>query len=145
MFMGTHEHSLDAKGRLILPRKFRDELGQDIVITKGIERCLYLYPLPEFEAFANKLYALPLTQRPSRDFIRVFVASASQEAVDSQGRFVIPGPLRAYAGLTREVAVVGQIRRIEVWDAQQWANANEPAEAAYNDGSNADLLAQMGI
>lgn len=145
MFMGTHEHSLDAKGRLILPRRFRDELGQDMVITKGIERCLYVFPLTEFEAFAAKLRTLPLTQRPGRDFVRVFVSGASQETVDSQGRFVIPQSLRAYAGLTRDVVVVGQLNRIEIWDQQEWAAYMEGAQTSYTDESNAAYLAELGI
>lgn len=145
MFMGSHEHSLDAKGRLILPRRFRDELGQDMVITKGIERCLYVFPLAEFEAFAEKLRTLPLTQRPGRDFVRVFVSGASQETVDSQGRFVIPPSLRAYAGLTRDVTVVGQLNRIEIWDNQEWATYMEQAQTAYTDESNAAYLNELGI
>lgn len=145
MFMGTHEHSLDAKGRLILPRRFRDELGQDMVITKGIERCLYVFPLAEFEAFAAKLRTLPLTQRPGRDFVRVFVSGASQETVDSQGRFVIPQGLRAYAGLTRDVVVVGQLNRIEIWDQQEWATYMDRAQTSYTDESNAAYLAELGI
>lgn len=145
MFMGSHEHSLDAKGRLILPRRFRDELGQDMVITKGIERCLYVFPLAEFEAFAEKLRTLPLTQRPGRDFVRVFVSGASQETVDNQGRFVIPPSLRAYAGFTRDVAVVGQLNRIEIWDTQEWATYMERAQTAYTDESNAAYLNELGI
>jgi transcriptional regulator MraZ len=145
MFMGSHEHSLDAKGRLILPRRFRDELGQDMVITKGIERCLYVFPLAEFEAFAAKLRELPLTQRPGREFVRVFVSGASQETVDSQGRFVIPTPLREYAGLVKDVMVVGQLGRIEIWDRTGWASYMERAQAAYSDESNASYLAELGI
>jgi len=145
MFMGSHEHSLDAKGRLILPRRFRDELGQDMVITKGIERCLYVFPLAEFEAFAEKLRSVPLTQRPGREFVRVFVSGASQETVDSQGRFVIPPVLRDYAGLVKDVMVVGQLSRIEVWDRQEWASYMERAQVAYSDESNASYLAELGI
>ena len=100
---------------MILPRKFRDELGQDMVITKGVgnERCLYVFPQAEFEAFAAKLHSQPLTARPTRDFARMFVAGASSETADSQGRVVIPQPLRDYAGLTRDVVLLGQIRRVE--------------------------------
>jgi 16S rRNA (cytosine1402-N4)-methyltransferase len=103
---------------VILPRKFRDELGQDMVITKGVgkERCLYVFPQAEFEAFAAKLHSQPLTARPTRDFARMFVAGASSETADSQGRVVIPQPLREYAGLTRDVVLLGQIRRVEIWD-----------------------------
>ena len=145
MFIGTYDHSLDPKGRVILPRKFRDELGQDMVFTKGIERCLYLFPLTEFATFADKLRTLPLTERPSRDFVRVFVAGASQESADSQGRVVIPQALREYAGLTKDVVVVGQLSRIELWDKVEWERYMPAAQAAYSDAANASHLAELGI
>ena len=145
MFIGAYDHSLDPKGRVILPRKFRDELGQDMVFTKGIERCLYVFPLAEFEAFAVKLRTLPLTERPSRDFVRVFVAGASQESADAQGRVVIPQPLREYAGLNRDVVVVGQLSRIELWDKAEWARYMPAAQATYSAQTNASHLAELGI
>ena len=145
MFIGTYDHSVDPKGRVILPRKFRDELGQDMVFTKGIERCLYVFPLAEFEAFATKLRSLPLTERPSRDFVRVFVAGASQESADSQGRVVIPQALREYAGLAKDVVLLGQIRRVEIWDKAEWERYRAVAEAAYADETNAAHLAELGI
>ena len=132
---------------MILPRKFRDELGQDMVITKGVgkERCLYVFPQAEFEAFAAKLHSQPLTARPTRDFARMFVAGASSEAADSQGRVVIPQPLREYAGLTRDVVLLGQIRRVEIWDKAEWERYRAVAEAAYADETNAAHLAELGI
>ncbi len=145
LFIGTYDHSLDPKGRLILPRKFRDELGQGMVFTKGIERCLYVFPEAEFAAFADKLRNRPLTERPSRDFVRMFVAGASQESADAQGRVLIPQPLRDYAGLSREVVVVGQISRVEVWDKGEWEGYIPAAQAAYRDQSNAQFLAELGI
>ena len=145
MFIGSYDHSLDPKGRVILPRKFRDELGQDMVFTKGIEACLYVFPLVEFEAFANKLRSLPLTERPSREFVRVFVAGASQESADSQGRVVIPQPLREYAGLSKDVVIVGQLSRIEIWDKVEWERYMPTAQAAYSDSANAAHLAELGI
>jgi MraZ protein len=145
VFIGTYEHSLDPKGRVILPRKFRDELGQDMVFTKGIERCLYVFPLAEFEAFAVKLRTLPLTERPSRDFVRVFVAGASQESADAQGRVVIPQPLREYANLTKDVVVVGQLSRIELWDKDEWDRYIPTAQATYSAETNAAHLAELGI
>ncbi|HZD67701.1 MAG TPA: division/cell wall cluster transcriptional repressor MraZ [Actinomycetes bacterium] len=145
MFIGSYDHSLDPKGRVILPRKFRDELGQDMVFTKGIELCLYVFPLGEFEAFANKLRSLPLTERPSRDFVRIFVAGASQESADSQGRVVIPQALREYAGLSKDVVIVGQLSRIEIWDREEWGRYMPAAQAAYSDSANAAHLAELGI
>lgn len=145
MFMGTHEHSLDPKGRLILPRKFRTELGQEMVLTKGIERCLYGFPVAEFAEFAAKLRTLPLTQRPGRDFVRVFVSGASQESIDTQGRVLVPPPLREYAGLGKDVVVVGQLSRIEIWDRSAWTEYMDGAQTAYSDESNAAYLAELGI
>jgi MraZ protein len=132
---------------VILPRKFRDELGQDMVITKGVgkERCLYVFPQAEFEAFAAKLHSQPLTARPTRDFARMFVAGASSETADSQGRVVIPQPLREYAGLTRDVVVVGQLSRVELWDKAEWERYVPDAQAAYSDETNAAHLADLGI
>ena len=145
LFIGTYDHSLDAKGRVILPRKFRDELGQDMVFTKGIERCLDVFPLAEFEAFGTKRRSLPLTERPSRDFVRVFVAGASQETADGQGRVVIPQALREYAGLGKDVVVVGQLSRIEIWDRAEWERYVPSAQAAYSSETNAAHLAELGI
>ena len=132
---------------MILPRKFRDELGQDMVITKGVgkERCLYVFPQAEFEAFAAKLHSQPLTARPTRDFARMFVAGASSETADSQGRVVIPQPLREYAGLGRDVVVVGQLSRVELWDKAEWERYVPTAQAAYSDETNTAHLADLGI
>jgi MraZ protein len=145
VFIGAYDHSLDPKGRVILPRRFRDELGQEMVFTKGIERCLYVFPLAEFERFAAKLQGLPLTERPSRDFVRVFVAGASQETADSQGRVVIPQALREYAGLSKDLMVVGQLSRIELWDKAEWDRYVPAAQAAYSSEANAAHLAELGI
>ena len=132
---------------MILPRKFRDELGQDMVITKGVgkERCLYVFPQAEFEAFAAKLHSQPLTARPTRDFARMFVAGASSESADYQGRVVIPQALREYAGLAKDVVLLGQIRRVEIWDKAEWERYRAVAEAAYADETNTAHLAELGI
>ena len=132
---------------MILPRKFRDELGQDMVITKGVgkERCLYVFPQAEFEAFAAKLHSQPLTARPTRDFARMFVAGASSETADSQGRVVVPQPLREYAGLTKDIVVVGQLTRVELWDRGEWERYVPAAQAAYSSETNAAHLAELGI
>ena len=132
---------------MILPRKFRDELGQDMVITKGVgkERCLYVFPQAEFETFAAKLSSQPLTARPTRDFQRIFIAGASSETADSQGRVVIPQSLREYAGLTRDVVLLGQIRRVEIWDKGEWERYRTVAEADYADETNTAHLADLGI
>jgi MraZ protein len=147
VFIGSYDHSLDPKGRVILPRKFRDELGQDVVFTRGLagERCLYVFPLAEFEAFAAKLRDLPLTGGRNRDFTRVFVANARQEAADSQGRVVIPQVLREYANLTKDVVVVGQLNRIELWDKAEWERYLESTQETYADEANIAHLQDLGI
>ncbi len=120
MFLGTHSPRLDDKGRLFLPAKFRDELAEGLVITKGQERCLYVFPLAEFQRMSDALRTAPVTAKALRDYSRVFFASASDEVPDRQGRITVPPPLRGYAGLTRDCAVVGANTRVEIWDAQAW-------------------------
>ena len=116
MFLGTHTPRLDDKGRLILPAKFRDELAGGVVITKGQERCLYVFPTPEFRRLAEQLQAQPVTHKAARAYSRVFFASAHDEVPDKQGRVTIPAHLREYAGLDRDVVVIGASNRVEIWD-----------------------------
>lgn len=132
MFLGTHAPRLDEKGRLFLPAKFRDELAEGLVITKGQERCLYVFPTAEFSRLTGALRDAPVTAKAVRDYSRVFFASASDETPDRQGRITIPAALRDYAGLSRECAVIGANTRVEIWDAQAWdtyLTAQEPAFA----------------
>ncbi len=133
MFLGTYLPRLDDKGRLILPAKFRDRLSDGFVITKGHERCLYIYPEEEFVRIAADVQRGPTSAKGVRDYARVFLADASDEVLDRQGRVTIPPGLRAYAGLTRDVAVVGTGNKVEVWDAEAWARYREAAEASYAD------------
>jgi len=121
MFLGTHTPRLDDKGRLILPARFRDELAGGLVITKGQERCLVVWPRGEFEQYAGSLRAAPPTQELARRYSRVFFASAHDETPDKQGRVTIPPALRDYAGLTRDLVVVGADTRLEIWDAEAWS------------------------
>jgi len=120
MFLGTHHPRLDDKGRLFLPAKYREELAEGLVITKGQERCLYVFPVEEFRRITEALRAAPMTAKAVRDYSRVLFASASDEVPDKQGRITIPPQLRAYAGLTRECAVIGANTRLEIWDAKAW-------------------------
>ncbi len=120
MFLGTHLPRLDEKGRLILPAKFRDQLEAGVVLTRGQERCLYLFPAQEFERLAGQLRQAPVTSKQARDYLRVFLSGASDEAMDKQGRITIPPMLRTYAGLDRDCAVIGMGERIEIWDAPSW-------------------------
>ncbi|MGJ3227594.1 division/cell wall cluster transcriptional repressor MraZ [Micromonospora aurantiaca (nom. illeg.)] len=120
MFLGTHTPRLDDKGRLILPAKFRDELAGGVVITKGQERCLYVFPMPEFQRIADQLRAQPMTSKAARAYSRVFFASAHDEVPDKQGRVTIPGHLRSYAALDRDLVVIGASTRVEIWDKAAW-------------------------
>jgi MraZ protein len=130
VFLGTHVPRLDEKGRLFLPAKFREELAAGLVITKGQERCLYVYPTVEFGRVTEALRTAPAAAKAVRDYQRVLFAGASDEIPDRQGRITIPAALREYAGLTRECAVIGANTRVEIWDAQAWDTylaAQEPA------------------
>ena len=120
MFLGTHTLRLDDKGRLFLPAKYREELGAGLVITKGQERCLYLFPVEEFSRITEALRTAPVTAKAVRDYSRVLFAGASDELPDKQGRIIIPSALREYAGLQRDCAVVGANTRLEIWDAAAW-------------------------
>ncbi|TWP35192.1 division/cell wall cluster transcriptional repressor MraZ [Leekyejoonella antrihumi] len=120
MFLGTHHPRLDDKGRLFLPAKFRDKLASGLVITRGQERCLYVFPLVEFERLAVELNNTPVTNRAVRNFQRVLLSAASDEIPDKQGRVTVPSVLREYAGLERECTVIGTGNRIEVWDTTSW-------------------------
>ena len=120
MFLGTHEPRLDEKGRLILPAKFRDELASGLVITKGQERCLYVFPATEFQTITEQLRQTPLTAKGARDYMRVMFAGAHDEIPDKQGRVTIPSGLRDYAGLEKECVVIGANTRVEIWDSQSW-------------------------
>ena len=120
MFLGTHSPRLDDKGRLFLPAKFRDELAEGVVITKGQERCLYVFPMAEFRRVTEAMSQAPVTQKTVRDYSRVFFASASDEVPDKQGRITVPPALREYAGLSKDCVVIGANTRVEVWDAAAW-------------------------
>lgn len=122
MFLGTHLPRLDEKGRLILPAKFRDELSDGLVLTRGQERCIYVFSQSEFEQLHEQMRSAPLSSRQSRDYARVFLSGASDEVPDKQGRITIPQALRTYAGLGRELAVIGAGSRAEIWDATAWDN-----------------------
>ena len=135
MFLGTHTPRLDEKGRLILPAKYRDELSSGLVLTKGQDRCLYVFPVTEFGRITEALRTAPVTANAVRDYSRVFFASASDEEPDKQGRVTIPLPLREYAGLQRECVVVGANTRLEIWDAMAWTRYLEQQEDAFSDAS----------
>ncbi|HEY2044053.1 MAG TPA: division/cell wall cluster transcriptional repressor MraZ [Jatrophihabitans sp.] len=133
MFLGTHTPRLDDKGRLALPAKFRTELEGGLVITKGQERCLFVFPMTEFTRITNLLREAPVTQRSVRDYSRVFFASASHEVPDSQGRITVPAKLREYAGLSKGCVVIGANTRVEVWDDAAWQSYLDGTEQSFAD------------
>jgi MraZ protein len=133
MFLGTHQPRLDDKGRLFLPAKYREELAEGLVITKGQERCLYVFPVEEFQRITEALSTAPVTAKAVRDYSRVFFASASDETPDKQGRITIPQSLRQYAGLVRDCVVIGANTRLEIWDAQAWETYLSTQEQAFAD------------
>jgi MraZ protein len=135
VFLGTHTPRLDDKGRLILPAKYRDELASGLVLTKGQERCLFVFPQTEFARITDALRAAPVTAKAVRDFSRVFFASASDEIPDKQGRITIPAALRDYAALNRDCAVIGANTRLEIWDAAAWDSYLDQQEDAFSQAS----------
>lgn len=141
MFMGEYNHTIDAKGRLIIPAKFREALGEEFILTRGLDGCLSIYPMDEWKSFEEKLKALPLTDKNARAFLRFFVAGATSCELDKQGRILVPSTLREFAGLEKEVVLTGNLTRIEVWSKEKWIeNSN------YDDmDSIAASMQEMGI
>ena len=131
MFLGTHTPKLDEKGRLFLPARFREELAEGVVITKGQERCLYVFKRADFVEQAAKLQAAPITAKAARDFGRMLFAGAVDDAPDKQGRVTVPAPLRAYAGLSKDCVVIGANTRLEIWDAATWATYEAEQDVAF--------------
>ena len=129
MLTGEFNHSIDSKGRLIIPSKLRDSLGEHFVITKGMDGCLFVYPEKEWEAFEEKLRTLPLTNKKARDFKRFFLGSAVDGEIDKQGRVLLSSSLRTYAGLEKEVVLAGVLDNVEIWSKEAWdARTNDIEE-----------------
>jgi len=137
VFLGEYQHSLDAKGRVILPSRFRAELAAGCVITKGRNGCLSVFPTSEWATVAKKLSELPLSSQQARDAARVIFSGAIEQVPDRQGRVLIPEQLRAYAGLDRDVTVSGVGSRLEVWDAERWRQHMAPAEREFSEIADA--------
>jgi MraZ protein len=133
MFLGTHTPRLDEKGRLILPAKFREELSEGLVLTRGQERCIYVFSMSEFERVHEQMRAAPISSRQARDYNRIFLSGASDEIPDKQGRITIPPALRTYAGLDRELAVIGAGSRAEIWAADAWESYLTEKETAFSE------------
>ena len=139
VFLGTYTPRLDEKSRLILPAKFREELAEGLVLTRGQERCIYVFSAREFERVHEQMRSAPLSSRQARDYIRVFLSGASDEVPDKQGRVTVPAPLRQYAGLDRDVTVIGAGTRVEIWDSESWNTYLAEQEAAFSE-TDEDVL-----
>lgn len=142
MFIGEYQHSLDDKGRVIVPSKYREQLGENFVLTKGLDGCLFIYPLSEWAVFNQKLKSLPLTNINARKFVRFFLSGAVECNPDKQGRILIPNSLRVYSEIEKDIVFIGMSNRIEVWSQVRW-------DAYNNETMNMELLAvqmeELGI
>ena len=143
MLIGEFEHSLDAKGRLIMPAKIRDDMGDKFIITKGVDGCLFGFSSKEWDNFEEKLKTLPLTNKNARDFVRFFLSGATECEVDKQGRFLISGNLRKYASLEKEAVITGVGTRIEIWDKDKWESYN--SEENLSADQIAENMASLGM
>lgn len=131
MFLGEYQHSIDDKGRIIIPAKFREALGTDFIVTRGLDNCLFVYPRSEWNAFEQKLKQLPLMKSDARAFTRFFFSGASECEWDKQGRVTLPGHLREYAKLEKECVVIGVSNRVEIWDKSTWDAYKEQSEESF--------------
>ncbi|PID52784.1 MAG: cell division/cell wall cluster transcriptional repressor MraZ [Candidatus Moraniibacteriota bacterium] len=143
MFIGEYSHSVDIKKRLALPSKFRKKLGKTIVVTRGLDKCLFIYPMCEWKELAHKLGTMPIGEASTRSFVRLMLAGAVDVNTDAQGRVLIPDYLKEYAGLKKNVIVAGLFNRLEVWDEKKWNLYKENAEK--NTDKIAENLGKLGI
>lgn len=136
MLIGEYEHSLDAKGRIIMPAKLRIDIGEKFIITKGLDGCLFVFSQKEWSNFESKLKELPLTNKNARDFVRFFLSGATECEIDKQGRFLLVNTLRAYAEITKEVIIIGVGTRLEIWNKEKWKKYNS------DENISADIIAE---
>ena len=143
MFIGEYQHTTDEKGRLIIPSKFRETLGGEFVMTKGLDNCLFVYPKSEWEVIESKLKSLPLTNKDARAFVRFFFSGASESALDKQGRVLIPGNLREHSKIDKDTVIIGVSTRLEIWSKSEWDSYNDDDSLSYD--SIAEKMAELGI
>lgn len=143
MFIGEYQHNLDAKGRLAIPVKFRVKLQNGGIITRGLDRALFLFTLKEWETLAQKLIALPLVQANSRAFVRLMLAGAMEAEIDAQGRILIPDYLRQYADLKKQTIIIGLYNRVEIWNSEIWKQYKTKTESSSEE--IAEKLSELGI
>ncbi|HEY5525785.1 MAG TPA: division/cell wall cluster transcriptional repressor MraZ [Clostridium sp.] len=142
MLIGEYQHALDIKNRIIVPSKLREDLGNNFVITKGLDGCLYAYPLGEWKILQEKLKMLPLTNKDARAFVRFFFAGACEVEMDKQGRGLIPQNLKEYAGIEKEIVSIGVLTRVEIWSKEKWKEYND-SNVDYQ--SIAEKMSDLGI
>lgn len=143
MFIGEYNYSLDDKKRLSIPAKFRELLGKKAVITRGLDQCLFLYPMKEWQVLAEKLSKLPLAQADARGFARLMLTGAMDVAIDNLGRILVPDYLKSYAFLKKKVVVAGVYNRVEVWDEEKWQEYKDKTEKEV--GDMAERLKELGV
>ncbi|WP_138159324.1 division/cell wall cluster transcriptional repressor MraZ [Peptoniphilus catoniae] len=143
MLIGEFRHSIDSKGRIIIPSKFREELKDQFVMTKGLDNCLFVYPIEEWEKITNKIKELPMTSGPVRSFVRTFFSGAIDQSLDKQGRVIIPQNLREHAQIDKEAVIIGLSTRIEVWSLEKWQDYQDKKALSYEE--MAEQLAELGI
>ncbi|MEW6724847.1 MAG: division/cell wall cluster transcriptional repressor MraZ [Bacillota bacterium] len=143
MFMGEYQHALDDKSRLIIPAKLREGLGEKFIVTKGLDHCLFVYPLAEWRVVEEKVKSLPLTGADARAFVRLIFAGATECELDKQGRILIPGNLKDYAKFDKDVVILGVSSRVEIWAKEIWEQYSESAEEAYEE--IAEKLVNLGL
>lgn len=143
LLIGEYEHSIDTKGRLIMPSKLKEDIGEKFVVTKGLDGCLFVYSEKEWKTFEEKLRTFPLTNKDARALIRFFLAGAMECEIDKQGRFLIPGNLREFAGLEKEVIVIGVLNKIEIWSKDKWLKYSEEENKSADE--IAEKMSSLGI
>lgn len=142
MFIGEYQHAIDSKNRMIIPSKFREELGEKFVLTKGLDGCLYVYPMSEWKVLEEKLKKLPLTNKDARAFVRFFFSGANEVDVDKQGRALIPQNLLEYAKIEKDIVSIGVLTRIEIWSKITWEEYND---SNVNYDEIAEKMSELGI
>lgn len=145
MFTGEYQHSLDEKGRLSMPAKFREVLGERFMVTKGLDSCLFVYPQSEWRILEDKLKNLPFTNKDARAFARLFFAGASECEVDRQGRILIIGNLRDYASLAKDVVIIGVGTRIEIWSKEAWEGYSQNTQSNYEELAEKIMELDLGF
>ena len=144
MLIGSYEHSLDAKGRVFMPAKFRDELGSEIVLVNGIDKCIYAFSTEQWNVFSQKFTSLPITNQQAQKILRRLYASAIEREPDKQGRILLSSELKEHAKITDDVKIIGMSTRVEIWSKQEWEKYSNTGDEEFDEQTLA-ALAELGI